>query len=433
MQDSRALPKAAHFIQNEIRKLRSRRLRRLGFAPALEERFEQDTCKERSYRLWLEGLIAIIVLNLCLLADYLLVKDRMLISIVKQTEIVTPIALFVNYMMRRNLRAWAREGAVAAGMTIICFINLYVEGGQTAATATFGLMSVLITLLFVNVVMRLRFPYALATTIFMTAGGLVYACYSRGLKVPEQIIGASMMCLGSAITLTATYSLERQERLNYLLFMSSEMQTAELHRLSNIDRLTELPNRRAFDERFEVLWMQGVRENTQLSIILVDVDHFKVVNDVFGHLYGDEVLRNVASLLPQVLRAQIDLAARYGGEEFVVLLPDTNQNMAIGVAERIRQLVERAGTPVSVHDGEQILKVTVSCGISTCVPDSSSLPEKLLKHADRALYKAKESGRNRVEFRTCDLQLENADETTPSKKTSTMRRLSRLRETNRLR
>lgn len=432
MQDSRAILTADYLIQHEIGKLRSRSLRWLRFAPVLEAKFERDTCKERSHRLWLEGLIAIIVLNLCLLADYLLVKDRMLISIVQQTEIVTPIALFVNYLMRLNLQAWAREGAVAAGMTIICFINLYVEGGKTAATATFGLMSVLITLLFVNVVMRLRFPYAAVTTVLMTAGGFIYACYSHGLRVSEQIIGASMMCLGSAITLTAAHSLERQERLSYLLFMNGEMQTAELHRLSNIDRLTELPNRRAFDERFEVLWAQGARESTQLSIILIDVDHFKVVNDVFGHLYGDEVLRNVASLLPQALRAQVDLAARYGGEEFVVLLPDTNQKMAIGVAERIRQLVERAGTPVSGYDGEQILKVTVSCGVSTCVPDVLLHPEKLLKQADRALYKAKESGRNRVEFRPCDLQ-EGAGEPTPSRKTSAMRRLSRLRETNRLR
>lgn len=434
MQSFRSISTANDPVKKEIAGLRRKRLGRLRFSNTLEEQFESDTRKDRSYRLWLEGLIAIAVLNVCLLADYLFVKDRLLSSIVKQTEIVTPLALIVNYMMRLNLPAWAREGSVAAGMTLICFINLYAEGGNTAATAAFGMMSVLITLLFVNVVMRLRFAYAASTTALMTAGGLLFTAYTAGLKPPEQVVGASMMCLGAALTLTAAYSLERQERLNYLLVMSSEMQTAELHRLSNIDRLTDLPNRRAFDERFESLWLQGLRLRTQLSVILVDIDHFKIVNDVHGHLYGDEVLRRVAALLPKSLRAHIDFAARFGGEEFVVLLPDTGQKAALEVAEQIRQIIENAGTPVAGNgEGPQMLKVTVSCGVSSCVPDRGLKKEKLLKYADRALYKAKEQGRNRVEFRVCEPPLLVATEEASSGKSSAMRRLTRMRVSSRFR
>lgn len=428
MQRFRSISIAGDLVNNEIVALRRRNFRRLTFSSALEEKFEHDTRKERSYRLWLEGLIAIVVLNVCLLADYLFVKDRLLVSIVKQTEIVTPIALLVNYMMRRNLPAWAREGSVAAGMTVICFINLYAEGGNTASTALFGLMSVLITLSFVNVVMRLRFAYAAMTTALMTAGGLLFAAYANVLKPAEQVVGASMMCLGAAITLTAAYSLERQERLNYLLFMSSEIQSAELHRLSNIDRLTDLPNRRAFDERFEALWTQGLRSRKQLSLILIDIDHFKVVNDVHGHLYGDEVLRRVASLLPSALRTHIDFAARFGGEEFVVLLPDTSQKMAIEIAERIRQMVEKAGTPIAENSSDdQVLKVTASCGASSCVPDRGLRQEKLLKNADRALYKAKEAGRNRVEFKACEPPAVVSTEGISTGKTSAMRRLAKMK------
>jgi diguanylate cyclase (GGDEF)-like protein len=434
MSSFRSISNTNNLVSEEIELLRSRRYGRLRFPDSLEEKFENDTRKERSYRLWLEGLIAIVVLNVCLLADYLFVKDRLLSSIVKQTEIVTPVALVVNYMMRLNLPAWAREGSVAAGMTVICFINLYAEGGNTAATASFGLMSVLITLLFVNVVMRLRFVYAASATVLMTAGGLLFTAHTIGLKPSEQVVGASMMCLGAALTLTAVYSLERQERLNYLLVMSSEMQTAELHRLSNIDRLTDLPNRRAFDERFEALWEQGVHSKTQLSVVLIDIDHFKIVNDVYGHLYGDEVLRRVASLLPKSLRTHIDFAARFGGEEFIVLLPDTNQKLAIEVAERIRQTIERAGSPVSGNgDSPQMLKVTVSCGVSLCVPDRGLRKEKLLKHADRALYKAKEEGRNRVEFRVCEPPPVVASEEASAAKSSAMRRLARIKASNRLR
>jgi diguanylate cyclase (GGDEF)-like protein len=391
------------FVNEEVARLRHSNFRSLSFLRPLEEQFERDTAKERSYRLWLEGLLAILVLNGCLLVDYLVVKDVMFESVVKRTEIVTPLALLVNYMMRLNLTRWAREGSVAVGMTLICFINVYVEGSGSAATGIFELMAVMITVLFVNVVMRLRFPYAATSTLLMLASGLWAAYHTSGLMASGKTVGASMMTLGVAMTLTAGYSLERQERLSYLLFLSSELQSAELHRLSNIDKLTGLPNRRAFEERFERLWREGVEARTPLSAIVIDIDHFKVVNDVYGHLYGDEVLRRVAGLLPQALRAQDDMAARFGGEEFVILLPDTSLVTAVVVADRVRKLVEMAGTPVPGQSaGDQTLWATVSCGVSACVPEAGLTSERLLKVADRALYKAKANGRNRVEFRRCD-------------------------------
>jgi diguanylate cyclase (GGDEF)-like protein len=390
-------------VNKGIEKLRRRNFRGLDFSPTLEEQLERDTGRERSHRLWLEGLVAILVFNGCLLADYLLVKDVMLGSVVRRTEIVTPVALVVNYMMRLNLPRWGREGSVAAGMTLICFINLYLEGSSTAATAVFGLMSVLITVLFVNVVMRLRFFYSATTTALMSVGGFWFCYHASGLMASEKAVGASMMALGIATTLTAGYSLERDERLSYLLFLRSELQSAELFRLSNLDKLTGLPNRRAFEERFESLWKEGMRAMTPLSAIVIDIDHFKVVNDLYGHLYGDDVLRRVSSLLPQALRVQEDIVARFGGEEFVILLPDTRWESALLVAERVRTLVELAGTPASEHLTEKVTMVaTVSCGVSTYVPDERLSRERLLKTADRALYKAKANGRNRVEFRSCE-------------------------------
>jgi diguanylate cyclase (GGDEF)-like protein len=309
----------------------------------------------------------------------------------------------VNWMVRWHLRPWAREASVAVGATLICFINLYVGGSATAATATFGLMGVLILALFTNVVMRIRLPYAVGATVVMLAGGLWFASHASGLVEAERSIGASMMAVGVAVTLTAGYSLEREERMGYLLLQQSELQGEELQRLSNQDKLTGLPNRRALEERFDQLWAEGVLAGTPLSAIVIDIDHFKVVNDVYGHLYGDEVLRRIAGLLPKALRVQEDIAARFGGEEFVILLPDAGVDTAMVVAERVRVLVEMAGTPVPEQFGpEQTMWATVSCGVSTCVPDESLSREKLLKFADRALYKAKGNGRNRVEFRSCE-------------------------------
>ena len=414
-------------VTGEIERLRQNSFRSLNFSQPLEEQFEQETAKERSYRLWLEGLIAIVVVNGCLLADYLLVQDVALGSIVKRTLVITPLALVVNGMMRLKLKRWLREGSVALATTLICFINLYVQGSATAALATFGLMCVLIMAMFTNVVMRLRFHYSAVATAAMLTGGLWFAVHATGLRESERTIGASLVTIGIAITLTAGYSLEREERLGYLLFLRSELQAEELHRLSNMDKLTGLPNRRAFEEEFERLWIEGMAERIPLSAIVIDIDHFKVVNDVYGHLYGDEVLRRIAGLLPQALRGQQDIAARFGGEEFVILLPDAGQDTAVVVAERVRRLVEMAGTPVpEVIGGEQqTMWATVSCGISTCVPDGGLTAERLLKTADKALYRAKGNGRNRVEFRSYE-QISSA-EMKPMGRASGMRLLSKLK------
>jgi diguanylate cyclase (GGDEF)-like protein len=251
--------------------------------------------------------------------------------------------------------------------------------------------------------MRLRFAYTTASTVLMLLAGIWFAFHASGLAWSEKIIGMSMMALGTTMTLGAAYSLERQERVGYLLYINGQLQSAELHRLSNLDQLTDLPNRRAFEERFETLWAEGMQTETSLSAIVIDIDHFKVVNDVYGHLYGDEVLRHVASLLPQLLGGQSNLAARFGGEEFVILLPDTQMERAVAVAEQVRRLVEMTTPPVpEMLSGEKMLRVTVSCGVSTCVPDVPIGRAKLLQTADRALYEAKRNGRNRVETRSCD-------------------------------
>jgi diguanylate cyclase (GGDEF)-like protein len=357
-------------VNDEIERLRRNRFRSLNFSRTLEERFERDTAKERSHRLWLEGLLAILALNFCLAADFLLVKDVSLVSLLARTAVITPLALAANYMMRRNPKRWVREGSVAAATTLISFVNLYAEGNVTAATTTFGMMSVLITVLFADVVMRIRFLYMAGSTMVMLAGGLWFALESKGLMGSEKIIGVSMMTLGILMTLTAGYSLEGQERVSYLLFLRSELQGEELHRISSQDKLTGLPNRRAFEERFERLWVEGGRAATPLSVIVIDIDHFKAVNDQHGHLYGDEVLRRVAGLLPQALRGKNDLATRFGGEEFVILLPNTRMENAVDVADRIRRLIETAGMPGSnrLPDSPMTL-ATVSCGVSSYVPD----------------------------------------------------------------
>jgi len=159
-----------------------------------------------------------------------------------------------------------------------------------------------------------------------------------------------------------------------------------------LDMLTGLPNRRDFDSKIEKEWKRAVSEQKHISILLIDIDKFKTVNDTYGHQQGDNVLKSVSGILLQEFKRDGDLIARWGGEEFVALLPDTPLEKAIEIADKIRLSVEKAEIPC----GDQILKVTVSIGINSQIPETESTMEDFIKKVDVALYNAKHNGRNRL-------------------------------------
>ena len=385
-------------------------LRSLRFPVALEVRFEEETRNDRAHRLWFEGLIAIVVFNICLLFDYLFVGDATWQTLVWRTSIATPLSLIVNILMRFNPPKWLREGSIATVMVAICFINLFVQGTSTAAHTLFGSVGMFITALFVGVVMRLRFPYMATAICIMLLGGVCFLTRSESLSMSEVVVATSMMIMTMGIILIASYSMEREERRSYVLCLKSDLQAealaeanAELQHLSSLDNLTGLPNRRALEDRFSQLWFECAITGKPLAVIVADIDHFKKINDVFGHVYGDEALRRVAGLLPKALRSPGDMVARFGGEEFVLLLPNATQEVALTVAERVRTLIETAGTPTTSHAaGDATMWATISCGVSVCIPNEDLTTTQLLEAADRALYMAKNDGRNCVRYCECE-------------------------------
>jgi diguanylate cyclase (GGDEF)-like protein/PAS domain S-box-containing protein len=168
-----------------------------------------------------------------------------------------------------------------------------------------------------------------------------------------------------------------------------------LARLATRDGLTGLFNRRRFDDALQQEWLRARRDRTPLSVVMSDVDHFKLFNDTYGHQAGDACLRQVAEALQSRVRRPADLAARYGGEEFVVLLPSTPREGALVVAEALRAAVVALGIPLARSTAGPV--VTVSLGCATQAPGTDEPPAALLERADRALYEAKHAGRNRVE------------------------------------
>jgi diguanylate cyclase (GGDEF)-like protein len=165
----------------------------------------------------------------------------------------------------------------------------------------------------------------------------------------------------------------------------------EIHRLVIIDALTDVPNRRHFMEFLTRELARAVRHERPLSLILLDIDHFKAINDQHGHLSGDAVLRRLTARIKPLIRAE-ELLARYGGEEFAVVLPESSRQTGLAAAERIRTRI--AAEPFAVS--ERMLSVTVSLGVATTEPSEALALAELIHRADQQLYAAKQAGRNCV-------------------------------------
>jgi diguanylate cyclase (GGDEF)-like protein len=180
-----------------------------------------------------------------------------------------------------------------------------------------------------------------------------------------------------------------------LLVLTRKLDTAnhELKRLASLDGLTGIANRRHFDEVLEREWRRAMRQGTELSVLMCDIDFFKQYNDTYGHLEGDECLRQIANAFTAAMDRGGDLIARYGGEEFAAVLPETSLGGALFVAERMKLAIAQLKL---ANTGSPFGHVTASFGIASAVPMPETTPLSLVDAADRALYQAKHEGKNRV-------------------------------------
>lgn len=190
---------------------------------------------------------------------------------------------------------------------------------------------------------------------------------------------------------------QRDEAYRALKMLKKELEekNIELERLSSQDGLTGISNRRIFDEFTKKEWGRAARDNNLLSLILIDIDHFKTYNDNYGHQGGDDCLRQVAQKLASAVKRPSDLVARYGGEEFAVVMPGTDIEGAKSIAAALCEGVSSMGLP-HAHSSTAD-HVTISLGVASMMPSAEAKPEDLIEKADEALYKAKESGRNQFQ------------------------------------
>ncbi len=177
---------------------------------------------------------------------------------------------------------------------------------------------------------------------------------------------------------------------------AKEKDVRNAERLAGIDALTEIPNRRQFDDVINKEWRRAQRTGEPVGLIMMDIDHFKGFNDFYGHPTGDECLKKVAQTLTHSLERTSDFVVRYGGEEFAAILPGTSETSAIRIAEKIRANIESQNIPNAASEISD--HVTLSLGVALLIPAKETFPRNLIEIADKALYQAKKNGRNRVEF-----------------------------------
>jgi len=213
------------------------------------------------------------------------------------------------------------------------------------------------------------------------------------VKLPDKI---ELIARIRAHSKTYLMQQERDEAFRRMRLLQNELEESnvQLQRLTCLDGLTGIANRRRFDEFLQKEWLRAVRAKAGISIVLVDIDSFKLYNDNYGHQKGDECLSRVAHALSTSLNRPTDLAARYGGEEFVVVLPDTLHNGASLLSENLRANVESLKIAHAYSNVSEY--VTISLGVACMRPTAQQTAKYLIELADQALYRAKSEGRNRV-------------------------------------
>jgi len=232
-------------------------------------------------------------------------------------------------------------------------------------------------------------PFECSARLLRADGSLRHV-QSRGIAQSDQT-GAVVAIFGVFADVTDQKRIEQELKEAHAL---SEYSNRALQEMAMQDALTGLPNRRHFDAALAQEFKRAARDNAELSLIMIDLDHFKGYNDCYGHPAGDECLRRVAEAIAGVPQRPADLVARYGGEELVMLLPNTTAAGAATVARLAGEAVRQLGIAHIKNPGRI---VTVSCGVASFAPGTDpQVPIMLVERADQALYRAKLAGRNRV-------------------------------------
>jgi diguanylate cyclase (GGDEF)-like protein len=363
---------------------------RLRFAGLLEKEFRDFYIGQNRTRGQLSGLIGLVLVLTVACIEFLFGNDtnRELINILRLGVLCPLLAAIVVAMYLPSLRPYYSEVA-AIGVTLIGIVAIYICQLAALAGTSYLLSGVVLVLLYSCLFLGLRFNVGVSIATFLVA-----VFFGTGLKLglplDQLFYTAAILAATTVVGAISTYNLEHALRTNFL-------ETRLLNDLAERDGLTGLYNRRIFDDFIRRIWRQSRREEVAIEIIFVDIDHFKIYNDLYGHQAGDDCLKKVAATIARSAKRPFDFAARYGGEEFVLVLYGPPHDYARTLPEQIRRNVLDLGIE---HEGSTVESfVTVSVGVALAGPGSGRSLAGAVQTADEALYGAKQQGRNLVVFK----------------------------------
>lgn len=373
----------------------------LRLPPKLESRFLRDTSHDRLRIIVISGLLVALTYGGMLIPDWILIPDQFDLAVRLRMVVYVPLVLASLLVLVRIDLPKLREAIAAASGLLAAGISAYLCYASKDELAPAYLVNLCMVVMFCNALAQMRFWPAL----FMDVGVMaLYVVTAVSMDAPAALMLPEGLVVLSTIvfTLYGCYVLERDERQNWLLHLKErllldELEAANGHldQISRSDMLTGVANRRHFDEFLQQVWERARVDGTEVSLMMIDVDHFKAYNDRYGHIEGDACLKDVAATLKRRLRRPDDLIARFGGEEFIAVLTGTPLKTALGAAERVRKGVEALNR---LHSGSSTHAIlTVSIGVACLKPNAPHASStQLIAAADEALYQAKHTGRNRV-------------------------------------
>lgn len=375
-----------------------RRRFRLRFAKMLEARFEADTQRRRSHTIVVAGLIAIPIYFLFLINDYSFRPEIFTQILLLRLGSIIVFTLPIFWLICRGVRPAVREMLMASVVVLTMLVSCVILTASTAPYSYFDVFSFGLILVAGNIFFPLRFSYACLSSAVSILVMLIFVVDYEPMPREAKHLAMLGMFTTTLFTLVTNYRLERSERKSYLLVLRERIRAGyyqednqKLSKLSLTDPLTNIANRRQFDARLTACWQDASEQRTCLGLMVIDIDYFKAYNDYYGHLQGDECLRQVAAAMQHESR-DAELVARFGGEEFVLLMTSAAPTAAQQMAERIRHTIE--ALQISNHGYSLQSVITVSIGVATVYPSDSLQSAELLGMADAALYKAKQQGRN---------------------------------------
>ncbi len=373
--------------------------RSLRFPPAIEQRFQQfySARYRRQMRLGLiicvAGLYAVLIFHALFSPEFLLLH-----SLLRFGSLFV-LTLLLVLARSQWMRRWHQPILLCATLTAVIHVLSIASVAPQALRYT-AFSGVFVVALAAAAMLRMQFRYAL---VFCSIYPLACIAWSLWMnEVTRVVLGQAMLLLvGNVMALTNNWLMEFGARRSYVQLRLLTLEKAEtksantrLKQLLDRDALTGIANRRHFDESLSSEWRRARRNQTPLSLLMIDVDHFKNYNDHYGHQAGDQCLRDLAQELAHCFQRSGEILARYGGEEFVVVLPGSTAEEAQHAAEVARHAIQQRVLPHAASPVAPV--VTISIGAATVIPGADNSPEAMVAAADRALYAAKHAGRNRV-------------------------------------